>query len=107
MANSEKEEVQNRASVKLRRLKLVQYCVQLTIGKNENFTKTAVTFLQDNCLDLVRFAFLRKLSGCVRNIRAFCQHPLMLIKSAVLANTNISLKPPNIGSSLIRNTSYE
>jgi len=30
-------------SIKLR-LKLAQHCIQLTIAKNENFSKTAVTF---------------------------------------------------------------
>jgi len=39
------------------------------------FMKTHLLALpQDNCLDLVRCAFLRKLSACVRNIAAFCQH---------------------------------
>ena len=32
-------------SIKLRRLKLVQHCIQLTIAKNENISKIAVTFL--------------------------------------------------------------
>jgi len=27
------------------RLKLVQHCIQLTIAKNENISKTSVTFL--------------------------------------------------------------
>ena len=31
--------------IKLKRLKLVQHCIQLTIAKNENVSKTAVTFL--------------------------------------------------------------
>jgi len=30
--------------IKLRRLQLVQDCIQLTIAKNENVSKTAVTF---------------------------------------------------------------
>jgi len=38
--------------------------------------------LQDNCLDLVRYATWRKLSGGMRNITAFCQHLLKPIKSA-------------------------
>jgi len=39
------------------------------------FMKThLLALLHDNCLDLVRCAFLRKLSACVRNITAFCQH---------------------------------
>ena len=38
-----------------------------------------LALLQDNCLDLVRCAFLYKLSGCVRNVKAFCQHLLRLI----------------------------
>jgi len=32
-------------SIKLRRLKLVQHCIQLTTAKNENISETAVTFL--------------------------------------------------------------
>jgi len=37
------------------------------------FMKTHLLALQqDNCLDLVCYAFLRKLSGCMRNIIAFC-----------------------------------
>jgi len=48
------------------------------------------TLLQDSCLDLVRCAFLRKLSRCVRNIIAFGQH--LLNQLAVLANTDISMK---------------
>jgi len=58
------------------------------------FMKThLLALLQDNCLDLVLCAFLRKLSGCVRNMTAFCQHLLRPIKSAVLADTDISVKP--------------
>ena len=61
------------------------------------FMKThLLALLQDNCLDLVHYAFLRKLSGCVRNITAFCQLLLRPIKSAVLADTDISVNP-NIG----------
>ena len=59
------------------------------------FMKThLLALLQDNCLHLVRCAFLRKLSGCVRDITAFCQHLLrpMPIKSAILADTDISAK---------------
>jgi len=52
-----------------------------------------LSLLQDNCPDLVHCAFLRKVSGCVRNITAFCQHPLKPIKPAVLADTDISAKP--------------
>jgi len=52
-----------------------------------------LAFLQDNCLDLVHCAFLRKVSECVRNITAFCQHLLKPIKSAVLADADISAKP--------------
>jgi len=51
------------------------------------FVKTYLLALQQyNCLDLVRFTFLQKLSACVRNITAFCQHLLE-------ANTDISVKP--------------
>jgi len=58
------------------------------------FMKTHLPALvQDNCLDLVRCASLCKLSGCVRNITAFCQHLLKPIKSAVLDDTDISAKP--------------
>jgi len=68
-----------------------------------------LALLQGNCLDLLRCAFLRKLSGCVRNITVFCQNPLRLIKSAILANTDISVKPINrpgryISRSLILNS---
>jgi len=42
-----------------------------------------VALLRDNCLDLVYCAFLHKLSGCMRNITAFCQYLLRLIKLAV------------------------
>jgi len=36
------------------------------------FMKThLLALLQDNCLDLVHCAFLRKLSGCMRNITGF------------------------------------
>jgi len=52
-----------------------------------------LVLLQDSCLDLNRGAFLRKLSGYVRNITAFCQHLLKLIKSAKIADTDISVKP--------------
>jgi len=51
------------------------------------FMKThRLALLQDNCLDVVHCAFLRKLS-------AFCQHLLRQIKAATLADTNISVKP--------------
>ena len=46
--------------------------------------------LQDNCLDLAHYAFLLKLSGCVRNITVVCQH---LLRPIVLADTDISVKP--------------
>jgi len=52
-----------------------------------------LALLQGNCLDLLRCAFLSKLSGCVTNITGFCQHLLRPIKSAVLADTDISAKP--------------
>jgi len=52
-----------------------------------------LALLQDNCLDLVRCAFLGKLSPCVRNITVFYQHLLRPIESAILANINISVKP--------------
>jgi len=38
--------------------------------------KQLLVLLQDNCLDLVRCLFLHRLSGCMRNITAFCQHLL-------------------------------
>jgi len=44
MLNNEKEG-NTKWSIKLRRLKLVQHCIQLTIAKNENIYKTPVTFL--------------------------------------------------------------
>jgi len=52
-----------------------------------------LALLQDNCHDLLRCAFLCKLSSCVTNTKAFCQHLLRLIKSAILADTDISAKP--------------
>jgi len=51
-----------------------------------------LALVQDNCLELVHCASLRKLSGCVRNITAFCQHllrPFWLIP--------IYRQNPNIG----------
>jgi len=55
------------------------------------FMKThLLALLQNNCLDLVHCACLCKLSACVRNITAFCQHLLRPIISAVLAVTDIS-----------------
>ena len=71
------------------------------------FMKThLLASLQDNCLDLVRCAFLRKLSAYVRNITAFCQYLLMLIISTDLADR--SAKPKYlpgwyIGLSLVGN----
>jgi len=52
-----------------------------------------LALLQDNCLNLVHYAFQHQLSGCVRNITAFWQHLPKPMKSAVLADTNISVKP--------------
>ena len=43
----------------------------------------------DNCLDLLRCAFLRKLSGCVRDITAFCQ----LLLRPTISFWPISVKP--------------
>jgi len=58
------------------------------------FMKThLLAVLQDNCLDLVRCAFQRQLSGWVRNITAFSQLLQRPIKSVVLADTDISVKP--------------
>jgi len=58
------------------------------------FMKThLLALLQDNCLDLLRCALLHKLSACVRNRTAFCKHLLRPIKSAVLADSDISIKP--------------
>jgi len=51
-----------------------------------------LALLQDSCLGLVHCAFLRKLFGCVKNITAFWQHLLRPMKSAVLADTDISVK---------------
>jgi len=57
------------------------------------FMKThLLTLLQDNCPDLIHCAFLRKLSGCMRNMTAFCQNVMRLIKLVVLANTDMSVK---------------
>ena len=58
------------------------------------FMKThLLVLLQGNCLDLVHCTFLHKLSACMRNMTAFCQHLLRTIKSAVLAAAYISVKP--------------
>jgi len=58
------------------------------------FMKThLLALLQDNCLDLLRCAFLRKLSVCVRNITVFYQHLLSPLQSAVSADADISVKP--------------
>ena len=58
------------------------------------FMKThLLALLQDSCLDLVHCAFWHKLSACMRNITVFYQHLLRLIKSAVLADTDIPVKP--------------
>ena len=56
------------------------------------FMKTHLLVLMQG-LDLLRCAFLSKLSGCVRNLTAFCQHLLRPILSAVLADTDTSAKP--------------
>jgi len=45
MLNNEKEEGSTTWSIRLRKLKLVQHCIQLTIAKNKIISKTAVTFL--------------------------------------------------------------
>jgi len=45
MVNNEKEEESTTWSIKLKRLKLVQHCIQLPILKNEKFSQTVVTFL--------------------------------------------------------------
>jgi len=66
------------------------------------YENASASVLQDNCLDLVLCAFLRKLSGCVINITVFCQDLLRLIKSAVLANTDISVKPKYLPNILVR-----
>jgi len=68
-----------------------------------------LALLQDNCLDLVHCAFLRKLSGCMRNTTAFSQNLPRLIKSAIVADTDISVKlkyQPNILARPISNGSY-
>jgi len=58
------------------------------------FMKThLLVLLQDKCLDLVHCAFLHKLSMCVRNITAFCQYLLRPVLLAVMADTDISVKP--------------
>jgi len=52
-----------------------------------------LALLQGTCLDLVCCSFMRKLSACLQNIAAFCQHLLRPIKSAILADTDILVKP--------------
>jgi len=59
-----------------------------------------LALLQDNCLDLLMLccAFLSKLSGCVKNITAFCQH-LCLGWYRYIGKTQISAN--YIGLSLV------
>jgi len=58
------------------------------------FMKThLLELLQNICLDLVCYAFLRKLSGYMKNITTFCQHLLRPIKSVILADADILVKP--------------
>jgi len=74
------------------------------------FMKTLLlALLQDSCLDLIRFDILRKLFGYVRNITMFHQHLLRPIKSAVLADTNTSVKPkyrPDVSARSIYRSLY-
>jgi len=52
-----------------------------------------LALLQNNCLDLVDCAFLRKLFGCVRNITTFCQHLLRPInRYQYIGETQISAR---------------
>jgi len=44
MVNNEKEKGNRKRSIKLRRLKLVQHCIQLTIAKSEKFFKRVTFF---------------------------------------------------------------
>jgi len=57
------------------------------------YENAPASVVADNCLDLLRCALLHKLSACVRNRTAFCKHLLRPIKSAVLADSDISIKP--------------
>jgi len=43
MVNNEKRKYKMEHQVK--EVKLAQHCIQLTIAKNDNFSKTAITFL--------------------------------------------------------------
>jgi len=45
IVNNEKEEGSTKWYIKLKRLWLVQHCVQLPMAKNEKFFKTPTTFL--------------------------------------------------------------
>jgi len=56
------------------------------------FMKTNLLALrQDNCLDFVRYAFLRKFSSCVRNTTACCQHLLRPIINSNIGQVDISV----------------
>jgi len=68
MMNNEKDEGSTKRSIKLRRLKLVQHCIQSTIAKNENFFKSnffwsvivcllTVTILHKSCEILFLYIF--------------------------------------------------
>jgi len=65
-----------------------------------------LVLLQGNCLELVHCAFLCKLSGCARNITEYCQHLKRPIKLAVLADTDISVKPKYQSISSCNTTDY-
>ena len=60
MVNNEKEEENTKWNIKLKRLKLVQHCIQLTTAKNEIFSKTAVTFLVDDSMYMLTVTILHK-----------------------------------------------
>jgi len=53
------------------------------------FETAPASVVMGYCLNFLHCAFLHKLSGCVRNITAFCQLLLRLIISALLADTDI------------------
>jgi len=90
MMNNEKDEGSTKRSIKLRRLKLVQHCIQSTIAKNENFFKSnffwsvivcllTVTILHKSC---VKFCF------CIY----FTNQPITLLCSSVCFQFEMSIQ---------------
>ena len=92
MMNNEKDEGSTKRSIKLRRLKLVQHCIQSTIAKNENFFKSnffwsvivcllTVTILHKSCEILFLYIFHKP-----------TYHTLMQLSVFSIWNVNPSLE---------------